>query len=54
MNRAELRLEIKHARYMVNFYNLHKLGSYRASETYHIWEKRLEGLRVEYKTKYKK
>lgn len=37
MNKSELILERRHAKYMVDFYKIHRGGSYRASELYQKW-----------------
>ncbi len=37
MKKSELILERRHAKYMVDFYKIHRLGSYRASATYQSW-----------------
>jgi len=45
---SDLRLEIKHAKYHMNFYKIYRLGSYKASESYHSWKNRYEELKSHY------
>jgi hypothetical protein len=45
MTIRELILEKRHAKFMVDFYKIHRLGSYRASATYQSWLKQYNNLK---------
>lgn len=45
MNKSELILERRHARFMMRFYRLHRLGSYKASATYQYWLKQYNDIK---------
>ena len=49
MKKSELILERKHAKYMVDFFKIHRLGSYKASETYQRWLRRYDEIKKQIK-----
>lgn len=48
MTKAELVLEKRHAKYMVDFYKIHKNGSYRANQTYQTWLNKYKELKRQF------